>query len=56
MAELNASSKMNGEWEFLSMLRQEGQATAHEFLALHGADIGTRATFDIESLLDTVLQ
>ncbi len=56
MVELSASSKMNGEWEFLSMLRQEGRETAQEFLASHGTDIGKRASFDIESLLDTVLQ
>ncbi len=56
MMELSASSKMNGEWEFLSMLRQEGQRTAQEFLVNHAEDIGTRASFDIESLLDTVLQ
>ncbi|MBW9116505.1 patatin-like phospholipase family protein [Rhizobium cauense] len=56
MVEMSASSKMNGEWGFLSMLHQEGRAAADEFLARHGVDIGTRETFEIESLLDTLLQ
>ncbi|HVZ51571.1 MAG TPA: patatin-like phospholipase family protein [Pseudolabrys sp.] len=51
LAEFGASSKLNGEWEFLTMLRTEGRRAASEFLALHGTDIGTRSTADLDVLL-----
>ncbi|HEY2876867.1 MAG TPA: patatin-like phospholipase family protein [Reyranella sp.] len=56
IAELGASSKLNAEWAFLSMLRDEGHRCAEQFLAEHGADLGRRSTFDIDSLLDTRLE
>ena len=56
LAELGASSKLNAEWTFLSMLRDEGHGSAERFLAEHGADLGKRSTYDIDSLLDTVLE
>jgi NTE family protein len=56
MVELGASSKLNAEWDFLSMLRQEGQRCAERFLAEHGADLGKRSTYDVDSLLDTLLE
>ena len=52
MVELNASSKLNAEWAFLSMLREEGRVRADAFLLAHGADLGVRSTFDLAPLLE----
>jgi len=56
MVELNASSKLNAEWAFLTMLREEGRARMDEFLHAHGRDLGVRPTYDISSLLHTLLE
>ncbi len=54
MVELGYSSKLNAEWEFLSMLRDMGRNAAEEFLARHGSDVGTRSTLDIDRLVELV--
>jgi NTE family protein len=54
MAELGASSKLNAEWEFISMLREEGRKAAEQFLIEQGDDIGKRSTLDIDQLLAEV--
>ena len=46
-----ASSKLNAEWEFVSMLKDIGRRSADEFLELHGADLGVRSTTDLDILL-----
>jgi len=51
LTELGASSKLNAEWDFLTMLRDEGRRAAEEFLAAKGADLGKRSTLDIDQLL-----
>jgi NTE family protein len=51
LGELGASSKLNAEWEFVTMLRDEGRRAAHAFLDTHGDDIGHRSTTDIDILL-----
>jgi NTE family protein len=51
MAELGYSSKLNGEWAFLSMLRQEGRRAASAFLDAHANDLGQRSTADLDELL-----
>ena len=51
LAKFGASSKLNAEWEFVSMLRTEGRLAAEAFLAEHGADIGHRSTADLDVLL-----
>ena len=56
MVELGASSKLNGEWAFLSMLREEGRARAGAFLQEHGADLGVRSSYNISELLDSSLE
>jgi NTE family protein len=56
MIELNASSKLNAEWAFLTMLREEGRVRADEFLRVHRGDLGVRASYDISTLLDTLLE
>jgi NTE family protein len=50
MTELGYSSKLNAEWDFLSMLRDEGRRSAEAFLAAHAADLGVRSTFDVAAL------
>jgi NTE family protein len=51
MIELGYSSKLNAEWAFLQMLRDEGRRAAETFLAAHGADVGKRSTVDLDALL-----
>lgn len=52
MVTLGYSSKLNAEWEFLTMLRDEGRKSADAFLAEHGDDLGKRSTLPIERLLE----
>jgi NTE family protein len=51
MIELGASSKLNAEWEFLTMLRDEGRRTAQGFAQEHREAIGHRSTFDIDAMI-----
>jgi NTE family protein len=51
LAKFGASSKLNAEWEFVAMLREEGRHAASEFLKVHAADLGRRSTADIDVLL-----
>lgn len=51
LGELGYSSKLNAEWDFLSMLRDEGRRAATAFLDEHMDDIGQRSTADIDVLL-----
>jgi NTE family protein len=44
---LDASSKMNTEWEFLSMLRDQGRAAGQAFMARYFQAIGHENTMDI---------
>ena len=54
MTELGFSSKLNGEWAFLSMLRDEGRRCADRFLSAHAKDLGRRSSFDLDVLLEKV--
>jgi NTE family protein len=54
MVTLGHSSKLNAEWPFLTMLRDEGRKAAEAFGRAHMQDIGVRSTFDVDSLLDGV--
>jgi NTE family protein len=54
MTELGYSSKLNAEWEFLCMLRDEGRRCAEAFLKDHMDDLGRRSSFDLDSLLQSV--
>ena len=51
MTELGYSSKLNAEWDFLCILRDEGRRTASAFLDAHGDDLGQRSTLDIDALV-----
>lgn len=48
---LNASSKLNAEWDFLIHLHDIGRKTAKEWLDTHYEAIGKTSTFDIRSLI-----
>jgi NTE family protein len=52
--ELGYSSKLNAEWPFLTMLRDEGRACANAFIEAHGADLGRRSTLDLDTFIGTV--
>jgi len=51
MNELGYSSKLNGEWAFLVMLRDEGRRAAEAFLGDHADDLGRRSTADLDAFL-----
>jgi NTE family protein len=51
LAEFGASSKLNAEWAFVSLLREEGRRSADAFLKAHAEDIGRRSTTDLDELL-----
>jgi NTE family protein len=52
MTELGYSSKLNTEWDFLSMLRDEGRRVADAFLRAHEDNLGRRSTVDLDRLLE----
>jgi NTE family protein len=54
MVELGSSSKLNAEWAFLTLLRDEGRRAADAFLSGHGDDLGRRSTVDIDRLLEGI--
>ena len=54
MSELNASSKLIAEWDFLRLLRDKGRRSAQEFLERHADDIGVRSSYDLYVLLEGV--
>jgi NTE family protein len=54
MVELGYSSKLNAEWQFLCMLRDEGRRAGETFLNAHHEDVGRRSTFDLDELLKGV--
>ncbi len=51
LAQFGASSKLNAEWDFITMLRTEGRRAATEFLEKHADDLGKRSTADLDVLL-----
>jgi len=51
LARFGASSKLNAEGEFLTMLRTEGRRAAGEFLDANADHLGKRSTADLDVLL-----
>jgi NTE family protein len=51
LVQFGASSKLNAEWEFVSMLRAEGRRAASEFLDASANDLGKRSTANLDVLL-----
>jgi NTE family protein len=54
MTDLGYSSKLNAEWPFLTMLRDEGRKCADAFIEAHGAELGRRSTLDLDAFIGTV--
>ena len=54
LTELGASSKLNAEWEFFTLLHDEGRRSAQVFLETHAMNLGSRSTLDIDALLEQV--
>jgi NTE family protein len=54
LTELGASSKLNAEWEFFSLLRDEGRKSAQVFLETYVLDLGRRSTLDLDVLLESI--
>ena len=54
LTELGASSKLNAEWEFFTLLHDEGRRSAQVFLETHARDLGSRSTLNIDALLEQV--
>lgn len=54
LADLGASSKLNAEWDFLQMLRDQGRSSAQSFLDTKGPQVGERSTVDLDILLQQV--
>jgi NTE family protein len=54
MTDLGYSSKLNAEWAFLTMLRDEGRNAADAFLREHGGDLGHRSSLDLDTMLEGV--
>src|SRR5712672_2418645 len=48
MTELGASSKLNAEWEFFSLLHDEGRKSAQVFLETHASELGRRSTLNLD--------
>jgi NTE family protein len=51
LSEFGASSKLNAEWEFVTMLKAEGRRSAGEFLDQNAGDVGRRSTSDVNVLV-----
>src|ERR1700733_14728048 len=51
LARVGASSKLNAEWEFVTMLFAEGRRAADAFLRTDGMHLGERSTADLDVLL-----
>jgi NTE family protein len=47
MSELGAASKLNGDWEFLTYLRDQGRAYADKWLAANFDRLGRESSIDI---------
>ena len=54
LAQLGASSKLNAQWNFLSLLRHEGRRSAETFLLTHGDNLGRSSSYDLDALLQGV--
>lgn len=54
MADFDYSTKLNAEWDFLCLLRDEGRRCADAFLQEHGDALGQRSSLDLDELLNEV--
>ena len=54
MVDLGYSSKLNAEWDFLTMLRDEGRKAAEAFYAENREAVGRRSSLDLDSFIEGV--
>lgn len=54
--DLSASSKMNAEWSFLTLLFDKGRAWADDWLEQNYEAIGERSTFDLNELFQDAIR
>jgi NTE family protein len=54
LTELGASSKLNAEWEFFCLLRDEGRRSAQVFLESYASNLGRCSTLDLGVLLEQI--
>jgi len=54
MLTLGYSSKLNAEWAFLCMLRDEGRRSAELFLTHDADNLGKQSSLDLDALMDGV--
>ena len=54
MVNLGYSSKLNAEWAFLEMLRDEGRSSAEEFLRTSSKNLGRKSSVNLDALLEQV--
>jgi NTE family protein len=54
MADLGYSSKLNAEWEFLTMLHGEGRRSAEAFYREHEHHLGKQSTLDLDELTEGI--
>jgi NTE family protein len=54
LTDLGSSSKLNAEWAFLCLLRDEGRRAAESFLHICGPDLGRRSSLDLDALLHDI--
>ena len=54
MAELGYSSKLNAEWDFLTMLHAEGRSSVEAFHEAHKDQIGKTSTLNLDELMQGV--
>ena len=54
LAELGYSSKLNAEWDFLTMLHAQGRMAAETFHHEHQDKLGETSTFDLDELMEGV--
>jgi NTE family protein len=54
MVTLGYSSKLNAEWAFLEMLREEGRKAAQAFLERDAHNIGKRSSIDFDAVLQGI--
>ncbi|MDQ8020230.1 MAG: patatin-like phospholipase family protein [Moraxellaceae bacterium] len=50
MTQLGYSSKLNAEWDFLCMLRDEGRRSAETFLQEQAPNLGKRCSVDLDAV------
>jgi len=55
LTQFSPSSKLNVEWAYLRHLFERGRSHADRFLTRHGDDIGKRASFDLSSVLEQLM-